>query len=77
MALRFDIGDTFPDMTRTDDRGNAVSIRELANGQPLFLAFFMLPIPAAADDVSERLRMSLSARPVMSITGKSMRSLAR
>ena len=43
MPLRFDLGDTFPDMVRTDDRGNEISLRELANGQPLFLAFFRGP----------------------------------
>jgi len=43
MALRYQVGDTFPDLIRRDDRNNEVSISELTKGQPLFLAFFRGP----------------------------------
>ena len=43
MALNLGIGDRFPDMTRRDDRDQDVSISELAQGRPLFLAFFRGP----------------------------------
>jgi len=43
MPLNLTVGDQFPDVTTTDDRGNARSISEIANGQPLFLAFFRGP----------------------------------
>lgn len=43
MPLNLDVGDQFPDVTMTDDRGNQVSIREVAHRQPLFLSFFRGP----------------------------------
>lgn len=43
MPLNLGVGDTFPDVTLTDDRGNPRSISEIAKGQPLFLAFFRGP----------------------------------
>ena len=43
MPLKFEVGDTFPDMTLRDDRGRPVSVSEVAQGQPLFLAFFRGP----------------------------------
>lgn len=43
MPLSYGVGDTFPDMTRLDDRGREVAISEVAQGQSLFLAFFRGP----------------------------------
>jgi hypothetical protein len=43
MPLELAVGDTFPDMARTDDRGVETSISEVAEGRPLFLAFFRGP----------------------------------
>jgi len=43
MPLNLSVGDTFPDMARLDDRGEETTVREVANGQPLFLAFFRGP----------------------------------
>ena len=43
MSLNLTVGDRFPDVTMTDDRGNDRSVSEVANGQPLFLAFFRGP----------------------------------
>ena len=43
MALNIGVGDRFPDVTMVDDRGAARSIGELADGQPLVLAFFRGP----------------------------------
>lgn len=43
MALNLAVGDTFPDIRRLDDRGDETSISELAQGRPLFLAFFRGP----------------------------------
>jgi peroxiredoxin len=43
VPLRFREGDTFPDVTLPDDRGEPVSISELTQGQPLFLALFRGP----------------------------------
>jgi peroxiredoxin len=43
MPLKLGVGDPFPDMTLRDDRGRHVSVSEVAQGQPLFLAFFRGP----------------------------------
>ncbi|MEL6980879.1 MAG: hypothetical protein AAFO29_00490 [Actinomycetota bacterium] len=43
MPLNIDVGDRFPDLTMVDDRGQARSIAEVADGRPLFLAFFRGP----------------------------------
>lgn len=43
MALNRNVGDRFPDVTLVDDRGQARTIGEVADGQPLFLAFFRGP----------------------------------
>ena len=43
MALRYDVGDRFPSITLTDDRGQPVSIEEVAGGRPLVLAFYRGP----------------------------------
>jgi peroxiredoxin len=43
MALQYDVGDTFPSITLTDDRRKEVSIEEVAGGQPLLLAFYRGP----------------------------------
>lgn len=43
MPLNLSVGDTFPDLTMVDDRGQARSISEIIDGQPLFLAFFRGP----------------------------------
>ncbi|MFT7597246.1 MAG: peroxiredoxin [Acidimicrobiales bacterium] len=43
MPLNLQVGDIFPDVTLTNDRGQAISIGEVAQGQPLFLAFFRGP----------------------------------
>lgn len=43
MPLNLDVGDTFPDHRLCDDTENEVSVSEVANRQPLFLAFFRGP----------------------------------
>lgn len=43
MALNRNVGDRFPDVTMVDDRGQARTISEVGDGQPLFLAFFRGP----------------------------------
>lgn len=43
MPLRFDVGDTFPSLSLTNDRSQEVSISELADGHPLILAFYRGP----------------------------------
>jgi peroxiredoxin len=43
MPLRLEVGDPFPDLTLPDDAGRNVSISEVAQGQPLFLALFRGP----------------------------------
>ncbi len=43
MPLNLSIGDRFPDVSMVDDRGASRSMAELADGQPLFLAFFRGP----------------------------------
>ena len=43
MPLNLDVGDSFPDVTMVDDRGQSRSIAEVAVGRPLFLAFFRGP----------------------------------
>lgn len=43
MPLNLIPGDTFPDHKMHDDTGTEVSIGEVGNGQPLFLAFFRGP----------------------------------
>lgn len=43
MPLNLSVGDRFPDVTMHDDRGNPRLISEVADEQPLFLAFFRGP----------------------------------
>lgn len=43
MPLKLQVGDIFPDVTLPNDRGQKSSIRDVAQGQPLFLAFFRGP----------------------------------
>ena len=43
MPLKYEVGQKFPSATLTDDRGNHVSIEEVAGKRPLFLAFFRGP----------------------------------
>ena len=43
MPLNLDVGDHFPDVTLIDDTDTPISIAEVANGRPLFLAFFRGP----------------------------------
>ena len=43
MPLQLAVGDRFPDLTMVDDRGQSRSIAEVADGRPLFLAFFRGP----------------------------------
>ena len=43
MPLRYDVGQKFPSLSLVDDRGNEVSIEEVAGGRPLILAFYRGP----------------------------------
>jgi peroxiredoxin len=43
MPLKLEVGDTFPSLSLTSDRGQSVSIAELADGRPLILAFYRGP----------------------------------
>ena len=43
MPLKYNVGETFPDMALCDDRNREVTISDVAQGQPLFLAFFRGP----------------------------------
>jgi len=43
MALRYEVGQEFPNVRLSDERGAEVSIEALAAGQPLILAFFRGP----------------------------------
>ena len=43
MALRYQVGDTFPSLALVDERGKERTIAELAEGQPLILIFFRGP----------------------------------
>jgi len=43
MALRFQVGDTFPSVSLVDERGEERTIAELSGGQPLLLIFFRGP----------------------------------
>ena len=43
MPLRFEISEKFPSATLVDDRGNSVSIADVAQGRPLILAFYRGP----------------------------------
>ena len=43
MPLNLAVGDTFPDHRMQDDTGSEVSISEVAQGKPLFLALFRGP----------------------------------
>jgi len=43
MPLNLSVGDRFPDQSLTDHAGREVSISELADGQPLFVAFYRGP----------------------------------
>ncbi len=43
MPLKYKEGQTFPSISLIDDRGNEVSIAEVASRQPLILAFYRGP----------------------------------
>ena len=43
VPLNLNVGDRFPDVTMTDDRGQVRPISDVVDGQPLFLAFFRGP----------------------------------
>ena len=43
MALEYAVGQRFPDVGLTDDRGSLVSIADVAGSRPLFLAFYRGP----------------------------------
>ena len=43
MPLRYKVGQKFPPLSLVDDQERAVSIAELAGGQPLILAFYRGP----------------------------------
>jgi peroxiredoxin len=43
MALKYQVGHKFPSLSLLDDRDKEVSIAELADGQPLILAFYRGP----------------------------------
>ncbi len=43
MALKYEVGKKFPSVSLLDDRDRAVSIADLAEGQPLILTFFRGP----------------------------------
>jgi peroxiredoxin len=43
MALHYGVGQQFPSLSLVDDRDQAVSIEEVAGGQPLILAFYRGP----------------------------------
>ena len=43
MPLQCEVGQKFPEMSLVDDRGNPVTIEEVAGGQPLILAFYRGP----------------------------------
>ena len=43
MPVKYAVGDRFPDCRLVDDREREVRISELAEGQPLILAFYRGP----------------------------------
>jgi len=43
MALEYDIGQKFPTTGLVDDRGQEVSVADVAGGRPLVLAFYRGP----------------------------------
>lgn len=43
MALKYEVGQKFPDITLMDERNKAVSIAELADNRPMIIAFFRGP----------------------------------
>ena len=43
VPLKYHVGQQFPSMSLIDDREQEVSIAELADGQPLILAFYRGP----------------------------------
>ncbi len=43
MSLKFEVGASVPSLSLADDRGNEVSIEEVADGRPLLLAFYRGP----------------------------------
>ena len=43
MPLKYEVGQRFPSVSLLDDRERRVSIVDLAEGQPLILAFFRGP----------------------------------
>ena len=43
MPLKYEVGQKFPSISLVDDRGQEVSIEEVAGGRPLILAFYRGP----------------------------------
>lgn len=43
MALKYGVGQKFPSLSLVDDQENAVSIAEVAEAQPLIIAFYRGP----------------------------------
>ena len=43
MALKYEVGQKFPDITLMDERNKAVSIAERADKRPMIIAFFRGP----------------------------------
>ena len=43
MALRYEVGQKFPNVSLSDERGAGITIEALAAGKPLILAFFRGP----------------------------------
>lgn len=43
MPLKLEVGDKFPAASLVDDRGQRVSLEDVAKGRPLILAFYRGP----------------------------------
>ena len=43
VPLKLKIGDTFPSLSLTSDRGQSISIAKIADGRPLMLTFYRGP----------------------------------
>lgn len=43
MALKYEVGQKFPSTKLVDDRGEAVSVADVAGGRPLIVAFYRGP----------------------------------
>lgn len=43
MALEYQVGQKFPSIDLVDDRGQAVTVADVAGGRPLILAFYRGP----------------------------------